>query len=187
MRRAADVADCGALGGSRRHPACAGAVVGALPIPLLVLLAAQPELVTTVLHVVQCVVTRHLLERAQLRADEGHGGAVTLIQRFGSAAKLNIHLHCIVLDGVYCWGVDGAPAFVEARAPNDEDLHALLQIVITRHLKCPLPRGALIEDMGQTYLAEAEDDGEEARTLRPLQAAAVPTASSPGPGPGRRC
>jgi Putative transposase len=28
-------------------------------------------------------------------------GAVTLIQRFGSAAKLNIHLHCLMLDGVY--------------------------------------------------------------------------------------
>ena len=28
------------------------------------------------------------------------GGAVTLIQRFGSTANLNIHLHCLVLDGV---------------------------------------------------------------------------------------
>ena len=28
-------------------------------------------------------------------------GAVMLIQRLGSAANLNIHLHCLVLDGVY--------------------------------------------------------------------------------------
>ncbi len=28
-------------------------------------------------------------------------GVVTLIQRFGSALNLNIHLHMIVLDGVY--------------------------------------------------------------------------------------
>ena len=67
-----------------------------LPIPLRVLLAAQPELVTPVLQVVQRVVTRHLLRQAGLKADEGHGGAVTLIQRFGSAANLNIHLHCLV-------------------------------------------------------------------------------------------
>jgi len=33
-----------------------------LPIPLRVLLAAQPELVTPVLHVVQRVLTRHLLD-----------------------------------------------------------------------------------------------------------------------------
>ena len=33
-----------------------------LPIPLRVLLAAQPELVTPALHVVQRVLTRHLLD-----------------------------------------------------------------------------------------------------------------------------
>ena len=62
--------------------------------------AAQPELVTPVLQVVQRVITRHLLDAAELPADEGQGGAVTLIQRFGSAGNLNIHLHCLVLDGV---------------------------------------------------------------------------------------
>jgi hypothetical protein len=80
-----------------------------LPIPLRVLLAAQPELATPVLQVVQHVTTRHLLDVAGIKADEGHGGAVTLIQRFGSAANLNIHLHCLVLDGVYRCGADGVP------------------------------------------------------------------------------
>jgi hypothetical protein len=88
-----------------------------LPIPLRVLLAAQPELVTPVLQVVQRVVTRHLLAAAGLSADEGHGGAVTLIQRFGSAANLNVHLHCLVRDAVYRCGADGLPVFVEAGPP----------------------------------------------------------------------
>lgn len=44
-----------------------------------VLLAAQPELVTPVQQVVQRVVTRHLIAGAQLEADEGQGGSVTLI------------------------------------------------------------------------------------------------------------
>ena len=55
-------------------------------------LAAQPELVTPVLQVVQRVVARRLLQAVGLEADEGHAGAVTLIQRFGSAANLNIGL-----------------------------------------------------------------------------------------------
>jgi hypothetical protein len=38
------------------------------PIPLRVLLAAQPELVTLVLQVVQRVVTRHLLDHAGLKS-----------------------------------------------------------------------------------------------------------------------
>ena len=47
--------------------------VVSLPIPLRVLLAAQPELVTPVLQVVQRGVTRHLLDGAELTAEEGHG------------------------------------------------------------------------------------------------------------------
>ena len=50
-----------------------------LPMPLRVLLAAQPERVTAVLQVVQRVVTRHLPDAAGLKAAEGHGDAVTLI------------------------------------------------------------------------------------------------------------
>jgi hypothetical protein len=63
-----------------------------LPIPLRLLMAAQPELVTPVRQVVQPVVSRYLLDHARLEVEEGHGGAVTLIQRFGSAANLNVHL-----------------------------------------------------------------------------------------------
>jgi hypothetical protein len=38
-------------------------------------------------------------------------------------------------------------------APTDE-LHALLQTVITRLIKMLTRRGVLVEEMGQTYLAE---------------------------------
>ena len=185
-----------------------------LPIPLRLLLAAQPELVTPVLQVVQRVVTRHLLDGARLKADEGHSGAVTLIQRLGSAANLNLHLHCLVLDGVYRCGSDGAPALCEGDAPTDDELNALLQTIIARLMKRLTRRGVLVEEMGQTYLADPDADTEEARTLRPLQTAAVPcrprlasgqalrqaqtvhwtvcvraqlTASPSGPAPGRRC
>ena len=61
-----------------------------LPIPIHLLLAAQPELMTPVLQVVQRVLSRHLLEQASLKAGEGDCGSVTLIQRFGSAANLKM-------------------------------------------------------------------------------------------------
>lgn len=149
-------------------------------------MAAQPELVTPVLQVVQRVITRHLLDDAGLSGDEGQGGAVTLIQRFGSAANLNIHLHCLVLDGVYRSGADGSPAFIEAGTPTDDELHALLQTVISRLMKMLTRRGVLVEDMGQTWLAEPDADGEEARTLRPLQAAAVTYRIAFGPRAGQK-
>ena len=96
-------------------------------------LAAQPKLLTPVLQVVHRVITRHLLRQAGLKADEADSGAVTLIQRFGSAANLNIHLHCLVLDGVYRRSADGAPVFVEVPAPTDEALQAVLLKIITRN------------------------------------------------------
>jgi len=97
-----------------------------LPIPLRLLLAAQPKLMTPVLQVVHRVITRHLLGQAGLNAEEADSGAVTLIQRFGSAANLNIHLHCLVLDGVYRCDTEGEPVFVEVPAPIDEALQAVL-------------------------------------------------------------
>ena len=157
-----------------------------LPIPLRLLLAAQPELVTPVLQLVQRVVTRHLLGGVGLKADEGHSCAVTLIQRFGTAANLNVHLHCQVLDGVYRCGADGAPTFVQVSAPTDDELDALLQTIITRLMKLLTRRGVLVEDMGQTYLAEPDADGEDARTLRPLQAAAVTYRVAFGPCAGQK-
>jgi hypothetical protein len=39
---------------------------------------------------------------------------------------LNIHLHCLVLDGLYRI-TDGAPVFHEARAPSVAELQALLK------------------------------------------------------------
>jgi hypothetical protein len=157
-----------------------------LPIPLRVLLAAQPELVPPVLQVVQRRVERHLLDHTALKSDEGQGGAVTLIQRFGSAANLDIHLHCLVLDGMYRSDAHGEPAFTEASAPTDEELHALLRTLIARLMKMLTRRGVLVQDMCQTWLAEPDTDGEEARTLRPLQAAAITYRIAFGPCAGQK-
>ena len=63
-----------------------------LPIPLRLLLAAQPKLVPPELQVVHRVITRHLLDQDGLKAEQADSDAVTLIQRFGSAANFNIHL-----------------------------------------------------------------------------------------------
>ncbi|MFO1327148.1 MAG: transposase zinc-binding domain-containing protein [Rubrivivax sp.] len=130
-----------------------------LPIPLRVLLVGKPEPVTPALQRVQCVVTRRLLAGAGLKADESHGGAVTVIQRFGSAANLDIHLHCPVLHGAYRCDADGAPSFIEAAAPPDDELHARLLTVIERLMKMLTRRGVRVEDMGQTYLAELDAVG----------------------------
>lgn len=48
--------------------------------------------------------------------------------------------------------------------PIDDELPTLLQTLITRLMKLLTRRGILVEYMGQTYLAVADADADEART-----------------------
>jgi hypothetical protein len=83
---------------------------------------------------------------------------------------LNIHLHCLALDGVYR-RTDGDPAFVEVPAPTDEALQALFHKIIARLMKLLTRRGVLVDEEGSTYLADSDAESDDARALRPLQAA----------------
>lgn len=74
--------------------------------------------------------------------DEGHGGGVTLIQRLGPAANLNIPLHFLALDGVYGCGADSAPT---SRRRDARKRH--VAIVSTW-----LVAGTRVAEMGATLL-----------------------------------
>jgi hypothetical protein len=154
------------------------------------MLAAQPKLVTPVLKVVHRVIMRHLLGQAGLEAEQPDSSAVTLIQPSlwmkGSAANLNIHLHCLELDGVYRCDPEGEPVFVEVPAPTDEALHAVLHRIIARLVKLLTRRGVLVEEQGQTTMADDDSASDENRILRPLQAAACTCRIAFGPRVGQK-
>src|SRR3954466_14677628 len=86
------------------------------PIPLRILLATHPELLSALLQIIHRVIATFLIKQSGRKRSQAHSGAVTLIQRFGSAANLNIHLHCLVLDGVYRSSA-GELVFHEAALP----------------------------------------------------------------------
>jgi hypothetical protein len=157
-----------------------------LPIALRVLLAAQPSLITTVLQVVQRKITQHLLKQANLTADQAQGGSVTLIQRFGSAANLNIHLHCLVLDGVYRINPDGQLKFVEVPPPSDQQLQALLHSIITSVMKRLVRQGVLVQEQDQWYVSDDIANDDEASALRPLQQGSIVYRIAFGPRAGRK-
>ena len=70
--------------------------------PLRFLFATRPAVLTQVLGIVYRALSTFLVRRAGLRSGAGaRTGAVTLIQRFGSALNLNPHLHMLFLDGAY--------------------------------------------------------------------------------------
>jgi ribosomal protein S27E len=152
-----------------------------LPIPLRILFAARPQLLTPLLQIVHRVIATFLIKQAGVKRSEAHTGALTLIQRFGSAANLNVHLHCLVLDGVYRSSSEGVPVLLEVPAPTIEQLQALLAKIITRLMRLLTRRGLLIEEQGMRYLAEIDSH----RALAPLQAASCTYRIALGPRAGQ--
>ena len=87
---------------------------------------------------------------------------------------------------MYRRGTDARPVFVEVPAPSDEALQAVLHKIITRTMKLLTRRGVLVEEQGSTYMADKDSDSDEARVLRPLQAAAWPCRPRRASGPAPR-
>jgi hypothetical protein len=66
------------------------------PFQLRLLFASRPALMGQVLGIVYRVIATHLIKKAGQTSKTAHTGAVTLIQRFGSALNLNVRNACAV-------------------------------------------------------------------------------------------
>jgi hypothetical protein len=122
-----------------------------VPFPLRFLFATEPAALTAVLRIVYRAIATHLTRKAGLTRATAQAGAVTLIQRFGSALNLNIHFHLLVLDGVYVRGNDRLE-FRRVPPPTKAELDQLLKTLtsrIGRHLE---RRGWLTRDAESSHL-----------------------------------
>ena len=128
------------------------------PWPLRLLFASQLENLSRVLAIVVRAIETDLIHRAGLtRCSHARTGVVTLIQRFGSALNLNVHLHMIVLEGVYTEHNVRA-RFHPVGAPSRETLERKLDRVIKRTLHVLLRDGALAQDSEQPWLDLQDPD-----------------------------
>jgi Putative transposase/Transposase zinc-binding domain len=78
------------------------------PYPLRFLFASRPAIMSKVLGIVYRCIATHLIKKAGFSCTTARTGAVTLIQRFGSALNLNVHFHILFLDGVYADSATGS-------------------------------------------------------------------------------
>jgi len=151
------------------------------PFPLRFLLAAEPKALTEVLAVVQRGISTFLIRQAGLLVASGaRTGAVTLIQRFGSALNLNPHLHMLFLDGAYRFGGHKA-RFHRARRVTNDDLARLLDALARRIARLLERRGLLIADPVDPYL-----EIEVGSSVNQLQAASINYRIAIGPHAGRK-
>ena len=154
------------------------------PYPLRFLFASRPAIMGQVLGIVYRVIAGHLIQKAGFTRKTARTGAVTLIQRFGSALNLNLHFHMLFLDGVYVMGPNGKVEWFRwVRAPTTTELTELTHTIAERvgHF---LQRQGLLEcDGEQSFLAaEAVEEG----SMDPLLAHSITYRIAVGPQAGRK-
>ena len=94
-----------------------------VPFALRYLLAYDSKMVTAVLQVfIRSLFAFYRRLAHDYGVDQAQCGAVTFIQRFGSAVNLHVHFHVLATDGVYALGLGGKPEFFLLRAPWDDEV-----------------------------------------------------------------
>ena len=134
------------------------------PYPLRFLFASKPEAIGPVLGIVHRVIAGWLADQAGVPRDTAQCGAVTLIQRFGSALNLNVHFHMLWLDGVYDANVEPPrrkPRLRRARAPTSAQLTQLANTIAHRVCRHLSRRGWLEGEDESVFLSDSagSDDG----------------------------
>lgn len=102
------------------------------PVQLRLWMARSKSLCVQVCEKVCAELNAHLQSAAGI--EKGLSGLVVFIQRFGSAANLNIHFHVIALDGVYEKKSTGRLKFYAAQAPTNESIQNLVGRISTKKL-----------------------------------------------------
>ena len=95
-------------------------------------MGAVAAALTQVLGVVYRTISRHLIDKAGLTRACGATGALTLIQRFGSALNLNVHLHWLFLDGCIWPMARDPPVFRVVAERSANELQALVEQISVR-------------------------------------------------------
>ena len=128
------------------------------PYPLRFLFASKPEAIGPVLGIVQRVIAGWLADQAGIDRASAQCGAVTLIQRFGSALNLNIHFHMLWLDGVYVEATELPRRELRlhrARAPTTAQLTQLAATIAHRVCRHLTRKGWLEGEGESAFLADS--------------------------------
>ena len=103
-----------------------------LPIPLRLLLARYPTELSKVMSIIHRAISTHIVGFAGFSNKQAKTGAVTLIQRFGSALNLNIHFHMLFLEGAISENPRGGITFTRIKAPSHNDMVDLVHTISQR-------------------------------------------------------
>ena len=158
-----------------------------VPFPLRFLFASNPRVMSRVLGIVYRTIATHLAHKACFTKPMAQTGAVTLIQRFGSALNLNIHFHMLFLDGVYIGGSNGRLIrFRQVKAPNRDELTRLTHTIAHRVARYLERQGLIERDTGNLYLTPKAVDASDEDPSNQLMGSSISYRIAVGPQQGRK-
>ena len=131
------------------------------PYPLRFALANHPQVMGNVLRIVNCAISTYLINKAGFKVAQAHTGAVTLIQRFGSALNLNLHFHVLFIDGVFSSKSNGQLRFHRINAPTSKELNTLVGTISERIARYLESQGWLARDAQSDHLTLPLEEGDE--------------------------
>jgi len=154
-----------------------------LPYRLRYLLAWDHDLCRAVASVYVRAILGFLRRRAKdAGVAHGRSGAVAIIQRFGGALNLNVHVHALVMEGVFALDGEGL-TFHTARRLTRDDV-AAVAAVVARRIERLLQRRGVMATADERGVADAW--AEDAPVRARLAAASVQGLVALGPQAGAR-
>ena len=111
-----------------------------------------------VLGIVTRAIASHLIKAAGYQHETAQTGAVTLIQRFGSALNMNIHFHMLFLDGVYVTSGERL-SFRRLPPPTVAALEKLVRGISERVGRALERQGLLVRDLENSFLTLGSAEG----------------------------
>ena len=114
-----------------------------VPWTLRYMMARDPKLLSMVLDIFLRAIFSNQRRRARaMGINDPRTGAVTFVQRFGSALNLHVHFHSLAPDGVFSDDGDSTMTFHPLPPPSDDDV----RVVATRTASRVLKKIAAMED-----------------------------------------
>ncbi len=152
--------------------------VVSVPVPLRYWMASSQDLTAKVHTIIRTTIGQYYVNQAVTRGvprDQVQPGSVTFMQRFGSALNLNLHFHCVFLEGVYLDRTDQGlkPRFLTGDPPSEADVADVLQKISHRVIR-KLRQLGYLEAGGDATVATGYDPlVEDAPALARTLAASV--------------
>ena len=140
-----------------------------LPSDLRALAAFRADVLTAIARTfVEAIFASYRLGARSVGLESSEAGAVTFVQRFGGSLNLNVHLHVVVLDGVFVRDGEGRAVFHEAPPPSPSALEDIVARVERR-----IRSARWLRRHGVGTAPPLEDHSNEALTPSALEACAA--------------